>query len=403
METRVSQHSRGPLSRAPAGSARIALLLSVLPVLLAGCAAPGEPLERKPPVPATVSDLSAAQSANEVVLTFTLPNETVDRRPLKNPPAVEIYRDVAPASPSSGAVIPAAPSSPALLVTIPSDVASRYSDHGRFRYADSLQAAEFLVPSGNLVRYIVRTRASQKKESLDSNAASLAVYPAAEPIDGVKAEVTHDGIRLTWMPPRSWPGGSAPPVTGYNIYRAESESESVSAPSAAANPGNPQLKSPLVKIGESATTDYRDAQAELGNTYVYSVRSVAQYADRSIESADSQLAVVLARDTFPPAAPQGLVVVLVPAQGNVPAHLELSWAINAETDLAGYNVYRSGAAGAPGQRLNAAVLATPAFRDLDALPGQPYIYSVTAVDRSGNESAPGTAVSGVIPVGTPGP
>ena len=141
-----------------------------------------------------------------------------------------------------------------------------------------------------------------------------------------------------------------------------------------------------MKIGDSSSNEYQDTQTEFGNTYVYSIRSLSQYPGETVESADSKLAIVLDKDIFPPAAPQGLVAVYVPAQGTVPAHVELSWAISPETDLAGYNVYRSGAAGVLGERLNSERLPTPAFRDLTAVPGRQYLYSVTAVDRAGNES-----------------
>lgn len=87
----------------------------------------------------------------------------------------------------------------------------------------------------------------------------------------------------------------------------------------------------------------------------------------------------------------------VPAESETPAHLELSWAINSETDIAGYNVYRSEQEGTPGTRLNTEVLLTPAFRDMNAVPGRLYFYSVTAVDRTGNESAASAAVSGSVP------
>jgi fibronectin type 3 domain-containing protein len=84
--------------------------------------------------------------------------------------------------------------------------------------------------------------------------------------------------------------------------------------------------------------------------------------------------------------------------------VELSWAISPETDNAGYNVYRSEQVGVLGTRLNAEPLLTPAFRDMNGLPGRRYFYSVTAVDRSGNESAPSAAVSEGVPAeGQPAP
>ena len=76
------------------------------------------------------------------------------------------------------------------------------------------------------------------------------------------------------------------------------------------------------------------------------------------------------------------------------AYLELSWAIAPEHDVAGYNVYRSEAGGEAGKRQNVDLLPTPAFRDMNVAPGKTYYYTVTAVDRAQNESAPSAAVPG---------
>jgi hypothetical protein len=145
------------------------------------------------------------------------------------------------------------------------------------------------------------------------------------------------------------------------------------------------------------SASYRDTQFQFGHCYVYSVRSVAQYESESIESADSQLVVVAPRDVFPPAPPQDLVAVVVPATAQTPAHVELSWSIIAEPDVAGYNIYRSEAGGAAKQRLNVNLLLTPVFRDMSAVTGRSYIYTVTAVSRAGHESEPSVAVSAAMP------
>src|SRR5271163_3357992 len=63
---------------------------------LVGCGAPGEPAERKSPVPVAVTDLAAAQQGDDVILTFTLPKESVEHKPLKQSPAVEIFRAFEP-------------------------------------------------------------------------------------------------------------------------------------------------------------------------------------------------------------------------------------------------------------------------------------------------------------------
>jgi fibronectin type 3 domain-containing protein len=102
-------------------------------------------------------------------------------------------------------------------------------------------------------------------------------------------------------------------------------------------------------------------------------------------------------DVYPPAAPTQLIATPVPTENGTPAHVDLSWAINPETDLAGYNVYRSDQSGVPGTRLNSQPLPTPTIRDMNAVPGRSYFYTVTAVDRTGNESAASAAVRVALP------
>jgi hypothetical protein len=395
MENRKGARASEPARNRPTSHTipRFPFSIFLVSILLGGCAAPAEPLERKAPVPKAVTDLAAVQAGNDVVLRFTLPKETVDRRPLKQLPAIEIYRVIRPAGPATPAV-PAVSPAPRLTLTIPSAMVDQYSDQGHIRAVDSLKAEDFRPNEESVAEYIVRTRASAKKESADSNSAILRIYPAADPIADLRVENTPSGVVLNWTPPQKTLVGAAPTIAKYHVYRAELDT----AGTAATNEGqNPKPKTPLLKIGESESATYRDTLAELGKTYIYSVRSVAQYPNALIESGDSNMVKLTPKDTFPPAAPQGLVVVFVPAVGEAPAHIDLSWAINSETDIAGYNVYRSEQESASGTRLNLELLLTPAFRDMNAVPGRRYLYTVTAVDRSGNESPASAAVPGGVP------
>ena len=393
------------MGRAGAPFRMFELLAAVIlcPAILAGCASPGEPNERKPPVPQAVTDLSAEQSGNNVVLAFTLPDESVDGRQLDQLPSIEIFRDFEPAA--AAASHPLAPASPTLLLTVPSEMVDRYSNAGRVRITGALQASDFENHPNAVAVYVVRTRVSPKRDSPDSNAVSLRIHPAADPIDDLKAEITPSAVALTWTPPQRTIAGPAPSVGPYRIYRAEIQPQPVAA---AAAPGDANAAAPaateksmpqvaLVKIAETSAPPFSDNQIVLGATYEYSVRSIVQYPDQAIESADSNIVTITPKDIFPPAAPLGLVVVPVPSQEATPAHLELSWAISPETDVAGYNVYRSEQAGVQGTRQNADLLIAPAFRDMNVQPGRRYFYSVTAVDRSGNESPASAVVSGGVP------
>jgi hypothetical protein len=364
-------------------------------VLLAGCAAPGEPVERKAPTPTAINDLAATQQGDDVTLTFTLPKDSVEGRELKQPLAIEIFRDFQPIPPSSTpAAASAVPKAPTLLVTIPSAMVDQYDTRGRIRYSDELKPEDFTQHPGAQAVYIVRTRTSPKKISANSNAVPLRVEPAADQIADVKAEITHQGVVLTWTPPRKTAVGSAPPIALYRIFRHEVNQTAASGPA-------PQSQKLSVQIGDCPAPPFRDTQAEFGKTYIYTVRSVAQYADLQVESLDSPPIAVSPLDTFPPAAPEGLVVVLVPAQASAPAYLDLSWSISAENDIAGYNIYRTEQEGAPGQKQNPELLRTPAFRDMNTMPGHRYFYTVTAVDRVGNESPASAAAPGEVPVESP--
>ena len=389
----------------PTPKSRISIfhfLLSIFAslTLLAGCGVPGEPTERKPPIPTAVTDLAATQRGDTVILTFTFPKDSVEGRELKQPPAIEIFRDFQPVpagpAPTSASAVPA---NPTLLVTIPSAMVAQYDTRRQIRYVDELQSEDFTQHPNTQVVYVVRTRTSPKKVSADSNAATLRVAPAPDPITDLKAEITHQGVILTWTPPQKTAVGPAPPIALYRIFRREIPQATAPAPTTGALPA--RSPNPSVPIEETVAPPFRDTQIQFGKTYQYTVRSVAQYPDLQVESLDSPLIEVTPLDTFPPAAPQGLVVALIPAQGSAPAYLDLSWSISAENDIAGYNIYRTEQEGAPGQKQNPDLLRTPAFRDMNVVPGHRYFYTVTAVDRVGNESPASAAASGEVPVAVP--
>lgn len=391
-----------------AGAAFAAVLMN------AGCASPGEPSARKPPVPKAVSDLAASQHGNGVLLTFTVPLESLGGIPLEHPPAVDIYRDFQ--TTTTGAEMrPTQPARPTLLTTIPSDLVPKYTTGGQFRYRDRFDAQDFAAHPDSVAMYSVRTRVARRKVSALSNVVALRVYPAAEPISDLRAEITATAVVLSWTAPQRTPIGPVTSVASYRIYRAEaqaptntpaSSSNGQVAPAPALLPGavpsSPALEKPFAKIGESTSPTFNDTHAEFGQTYVYSVRSVIDDSGVAVESSDSNFLTVTPRDVFPPASPTGLIAIFVPAASGAAAHVDLSWAVSPETDLAGYRVYRSEQAGVRGEPLNAKLLLTPAFRDMNIASDRRYFYSVTAVDRSGNESQPSAAVSVSVP-GATGP
>ena len=82
---------------------------------------------------------------------------------------------------------------------------SRYNERGRIRYVNSLPPEDFTQHPNEIANYTVRTRVSEKRPSPDSNVAALQIYPAPDPIDDLKTEVTRSGVTLLWTPPQRTP------------------------------------------------------------------------------------------------------------------------------------------------------------------------------------------------------
>lgn len=355
-------------------------------VLLAGCAAPGDPSPRHPVLPVAVADLAARQSGSDVVLTFSVPTQSTDREALAEAPTVEIYRATVPPGATADRK-----TSWRLAFTVPSEQVDNYSKDNHFEFHDPLTPDELGRAPGTSLAYMVRTSAVKTQASDDSNIITEKIFlPPGAPRD-VKVAVTESAIVLSWT---ESPLPSGATSGGYHVYRAEMESAQESAPQ---DISQAKLKTPLVLAGPSSTAGFSDPDFEFGKTYVYIVRSLAQVGEDSVESVDSAPAVVTPRDTFPPATPRGFEIAVIPATPQAPAYVELSWAISSEGDLAGYYVYRSDAEVTPGERVNTEILPTPAFRDISVVHGKRYFYRVSAIDRAGNESPKSSAVQTEIP------
>ena len=353
------------------------LLSAVL--ALSACGTPGDPTPPRPVVPVAITDLAARQSGGRVVLTFTLPTKNTDDAPLAEPPALEIYRTFLPVGTAPPPDLRAE-----LVYTVPSAVVETYVTEGRVKFEDPLKADDVAQHAKEQWVYAVRSRASKRANSASSDVVALRVYPVPLAVGEVTASVTETAVELRWAPPTRAAGITAAEIVSYRVYRAEVETGEETR--AAADPAKAKLAAPPALLAVTPSPGYRDTQFEFGHAYFYTVRSVAQFEADSVESPDSRPAVVVPRDTFPPAAPLNLVAILTPATAEASAQIELSWGISPETDLAGYHVYRSEEPGAHGQRLTRGLLPAPAFRDISVLQGHRYTYTVTAVDRTGNES-----------------
>jgi hypothetical protein len=371
-------------------------------VMLAGCAAPGQPITRRPPAPTPISDLSVRQVGDSVSVTFTLPKQTVQGRPLTAPPQIDIYRQFVPVPAATQSISLAPPNQQ--IVAIPPQRLQQYRVGQPYSFSDVLSAADLSAHAGSEAVYMVRTRTG-KHDSENSNLVAVPIFPAPQPVTDLQGQVTRSAIILSWTPAAT-PQAAAtlgPVSVRYRIYRSSNTSVATSAsPLSAVTKGTsaPATSIPFQQVAELSAPRYSDAHFTFGQTYAYYVVSVAQYAAAAVESEPSPTVEITARDTFPPPAPTGLVAAVEPASESTPAHVDLSWDISSAPNVAGYNIYRSTADTVSADRwdrLTRSPLLTPTFRDIPTVSGKQYFYRVTVVDIFGNESAPSASVNVSLP------
>jgi Fibronectin type III domain len=175
--------------------------------------------------------------------------------------------------------------------------------------------------------------------------------------------------------PSPTPTPTPPPVTrGFLIYRRTDPSGSF---------GGPIRSEPIV------TNAFEDRTVSIGQRWCYVVATVVS-TEPVVESARSNEACVSVRDIVPPGSPTG-----VAALGS-PDGVEVSWTPSTDGDLASYRVYRE-AAGGPRERLGQVAPPETSWKDSTAARGTRYTYTVTAVDRAGNESKPSAPAPGERP------
>ena len=104
---------------------------------------------------------------------------------------------------------------------------------------------------------------------------------------------------------------------------------------------------------------------------------------------------VFTKDIYPPAQPVGLQAVFS-SVGQKP-FVDLTWAPNSETDVAGYNVFRRSAWRRMAEAEPEAGAGAVVPRRDSVQPGTRYEYSVSAVDLRGNESPRSAETSEEVP------
>ena len=380
-----------PIPPGPAKLVRLAFWGSLSIVLVTvGCGVPGDPVPPSPPIPVAVTDLTATQLGDGVLLAFTLPNKSTRAEKLTGTPTLEVLRGSVRAD--------GLPDTRTFRVVdiVPGTLLGSYVQAGKVEFLEHFAPEETRSHPGEIAVFSVRTRVSERKDSANSNSIVLSLYPVPAPIETVEKQVTEKSIDLSWSAPALTSGGE--PLSGavvYSVYRGELDPASATA--AEKDLHAAVWKSPLLQIATTSAPEYQDSGFDWGKTYVYVIRSGITVNGAPLQSGDSSPAILTPKDIFPPAPPQDIVAAVLPGPKPGTTVVDLSWAINIETDLAGYRVYRSDRENERGQLLTPNLLPSSAYRDSDVAAGRRYWYTVTAVDHAGNESAPSTALLVEIP------
>ncbi|RXH58609.1 Large repetitive protein [Granulicella sibirica] len=375
-------------------------------------------------LPATVKDLSGERIGDRIELHWTAPTRTTDGLELtpEKVTKVEVCRD------SKAPGIPAPkpkPASPPLPgVPVPpiacTPVLHPSGQPGANAAVDQLPATlTDATGTRTLLAYRVRTLNAGGHSADPSSPVLIPTGPAVAAVEDFHAVQTSQGVVLDWSgqnnargtvevlrtlvstaSPATQPtapvtaskpkGKKSPPVPGSKPAHQGKAKNTDKA-------GEVRLRQEEADAAQTPPAGNRDGMIDesalLDQTYTYTAQRVEtiHLSSQTIEvrSEPTPAVTIIRRDTFPPEVPTGLASVhgVLHEAGTARPTIDLSWKPNVETDLAGYNIYRTQPdTNVTRQKLNAAPLAGPAYRDTTAIPGVRYRYEVTAIDQTGNES-----------------
>jgi len=361
---------------------RRSALILVLAAAALGCGKQGPPLPPLRTVPAATQDLHVRQQGTRVLFELTYPKTTAGGQALDGVTAVEVWEAVQPA-PREGKPQPL----DARVFTSSSKQVFKVADAdlGSAVFGDKV-IFSFPLPEGAIVPtpatpattpapatprsparfYAVRTMGKSGKPSDFSNQVSLVPKTPPDAPAQVTTTARPDGVLIEWPPVEG--------ALGYAIYRRGAQEKGHGDPVHAAGP---------------TERSWLDNTARYGQSYIYAVTSFND-RDPFIESAITSEREVRYQDRFAPPVPTDLVAL------GESGRIRLVWKGSDAEDLVGYIVYRRDAAG-DFQRITAQPLTAAEYNDTNVKPGTAYSYRVTAVDQTGNESAPGNEARAALP------
>jgi hypothetical protein len=369
-----------------------ALSALTLAVTFTACATIGPPQPPSLELPKAPTDLRAARKGDRVILTWTVPNVTTDRKTIRNLGPTRICRGLETKLTQCGVPVgeAAAQGNSAAQTASTSPTRSTPTKTSKQKisasYTDSLPGQlESDNPSGSIT-YGVEVLNTDSRGAGLSNQVRVSLVRTLPPPQDFGARVTSRGVVLKWTNDVRSENPSATIRYVYRVYRRLEGSQQETVVGEIAVASAPDL-------------EITDSNFEWEKTYEYRVEAVTVIAQEKqaalqIEGDDSAEVKVFADDVFPPVVPSGLQAVFSgPGQK---LFIDLVWAPVADVDLDGYNVYRR-EEGTAAVKVDAALVKTPAYRDDNVVPGKRYFYSVSALDVRGNESARSEEAGETVP------
>ncbi|HXZ40488.1 MAG TPA: fibronectin type III domain-containing protein [Terriglobales bacterium] len=350
---------------------------------LIGCGVSGIPRPPSLNLPQPVTDLRALRKGDKVFLAWTVPVETTDGVRIRHLGTTRICRSSDAASSDCGS--PVGTMSPPPSALAGQNRSPALTTKSQASYIDQLPPSLLHDDPAAEVFYTVSVLNQSERSGGLSNQVAVAAVIALPPPSDFRAQVTADGVLL------SWTGNPQSPETQqlhhlYRVYRREPGTKTDTTVGE-------------MPLGILRTYLLLDHTFEWEKTYEYRATVVALIhaegqPETQFEGDDTPWVRVFAHDIFPPAVPSGLQAAFSGA-GQQP-FIDLIWAPDTDIDLAGYNIYRH-EAGTVEQKINPELVKSPAFRDMNVTPGHTYFYSVSAIDVRGNESAHSAEASESVP------
>jgi len=381
----------------------------MLCIALAGCAAPSPPLPPSLELPSPVTDLKAVRKGNNVLLTWTLPQETTDGEGIRFHGLTRICRSLiappsapssSPLSPMTDCGTPAAELTSSQLDITNTKPSANVPQRVNARYADPLPAEWSRDPAASITYAIESLNTSHRGAGLSNQVRVLAASTEPPPQD-FAARLSAEGVVLSWTGPLlSILGGDSGPHYFYRVFRSTKDQPLPTFVGEIQRGRQSQMRLVDNTFAWEKTYEYRvnvTTRITAGVPHACPGESSPFPVCKDsidVEGEDSALATVVAHDTFPPAIPTAVQAVFSGA-GQKP-FIDLTWNADTDADLTGYNIYRRDGGGQP-IRVNTELVKAPTFRDANLGSSRTYFYSVAAVDARGNESTRSEEASETVP------